>query len=210
MPEMPAPTMRTSKCSVACWADAEMAWAADIFIFAFVGLLSRTSFPWRPGWPQIPAMVNPCARMAKCPRSNGVHLQSKTPLSGGLQDPVAVKCQRRHAGQAAAARAAVGSGRPADDTDDHRPGLVILNHRTAGIAGAGPQAIPRALPGGIDQANLQGARRAGRDQIGGTNNAAALAVTAHGHADAGDGELVAGREGKLRDAERGCGLPTRR
>ena len=85
---------------------------------------------------------------------------------------------------------------------------MILDHRTAGIAGAGSQAVPRALPGGIDQANLQGARRAGRDQVGGTNNAAALSVTAHGHADAGDGELVAGREGKLRDAERGCGLPS--
>ena len=65
------------------------------------------------------------------------NLQGRSPLPRGLQNPVPVKRQRRDSGEAAAAGAAVRPGRPADDADDNGTGWLVLEHRPAGIAGAG-------------------------------------------------------------------------
>src|ERR1700716_1230841 len=124
-------------------------------------------------------------------RRNRLNSQRKTPLARGLKNPVAVERERRNAGQAAAARAAVRPGRPADDADDGRGALPVLEHRAAGIPGTGAEPVPDALPDRIDQPDLQGARLAGCDQAGNANGAAATAFATDGHADAGDGEAAA-------------------
>ena len=103
----------------------------------------------------------------------------------------------------AAARRAVRSGRPADDADDGGAALLVLEYRRAGISGAGAEPVARALPDGIDQADLQRARLAGRNQAGDADGAAALAVAAHGDADAGDGEAAADDDRDIGHAERG-------
>src|ERR1700694_2655852 len=132
---------------------------------------------------------------------NPLNSQSKTPLAAGLQNPVAVKRERRDAGQTAAARAAVRPRRPADDADDRSGALAVLKHRATVIPGAGAKPLACALPGRIDQANLQSPRLAGRDQAGHANNPTARALATDGHADAGDGEAAAGDNRDLRYAE---------
>ena len=83
-------------------------------------------------------------------------------------------------------------------------GPVCLSSNTgaAGISGAGAEPVARALAHGIDQTNLQRARLAGRDQSGDADGAAALAVAAHGDADAGDREAAADDDGDVGQAER--------
>src|SRR5205809_4827278 len=71
--------------------------------------------------------------------------QGKTPLSRGLQDPVAIEGKRRDAGQAATSRAAVRPRGPTDDADDGRSALPILKHRPTGISGTGAKPLARAL-----------------------------------------------------------------
>src|SRR6185436_15142869 len=85
-------------------------------------------------------------------------LHSSAHLPCRLQDPFAVQRQRRDAGEAAAAVGHVGSGRPADDADNRRASLLVLEHRPAGIAGAGPHPLTRTLTKGIDKTDLQRAR----------------------------------------------------
>src|ERR1700730_62049 len=80
--------------------------------------------------------------------------QRRTPRPRGFQNPVAVKRERRNAGQAAAARAAVRPGRPADDADDGSTALAVLKHRPAGIPGAGAEPVAGALRERIDQTDL--------------------------------------------------------
>src|SRR3981081_1300476 len=89
------------------------------------------------------------------PHINQPNSNRKTPLAGGLQDPVAVERERRNAGQSAAAGAAVRPRRPTDDAADGRPARPILEHRPAGIAGTGAKSVANPLRGRIDQANLQ-------------------------------------------------------
>ena len=136
--------------------------------------------------------------------------QYKTPLPRGLHNPVAVERQRRHAGQAAAAGAAVRPCRPADDPDDGRAALPVLKHRAAGIAGTRAEPAARALPDRIDQANLQCPGLAGGNQAGDANGAAATALAANGHADAGDAEAAAGDNRYLRRAKNRRDFPLRR
>src|SRR5579883_2124815 len=127
--------------------------------------------------------------------------QSKTPLPSGSQNPVAVKCERRHPGQPAASVAAVRPGRPADDADDCGASLLILEHRAAGIPGAGAKTIARAIGRGVHEADLQTARLSRRNQACSADDSAALAVAAHGDANAGDGEFCARRNGLDRRAK---------
>src|SRR5439155_9112963 len=82
-------------------------------------------------------------------------LEGGAPLPRGLQHPVAVERERRDAGHATAAGAAVRPGRPADDADDLGAARFVLENRRAGIAGAGAKPIARALADRIDQTNLQ-------------------------------------------------------
>src|SRR5262249_41575656 len=89
-------------------------------------------------------------------------LERKSPLPRSRQNPVAIERQRRHAGEAAATRAAFRPRGPAHDADDRRRPLLILEHGRAGIAGAGAKPGLRALPGRIDETNLQRAGLAGR------------------------------------------------
>ena len=157
----------------------------DVHLFRFLRTAARG---------RICVTLNPATDKARtAPRLRQTY-NDRTPLPRGLQDPVAVKRQRRHAGQPATARGAVRSGRPADDADDDRAARLVLEYRRAGIPGAGAEPVARALPDRIDQADLQRARLTGRDQAGDANGAAALAVTAHGDADAGDGEAAAGHD----------------
>src|SRR6476660_7866818 len=129
--------------------------------------------------------------------------QGKTPLARGLQDPVAIERKRRDPGQAAATRAAVRPRRPADDADDGGSALPVLEHRATGIPGTGAKPLARPLSDRSDQADLQGPRLAGRDQASDTNDPPALALTADGDADAGDGETAAGDNRDLRYTEIG-------
>src|SRR6266700_3040730 len=130
-------------------------------------------------------------------------LQCRTPLPGSLYDPVPVKRKRRDAGQAAAARGVVGSGRPADDADNDRAALPILKYRTAGIPGTRAEPVAGALPNRIDQTNLQAPGPAGGDEAGNANGPSGVALAADGHADASDREVAAGDNRDLRRAERG-------
>src|SRR4051812_6174684 len=81
--------------------------------------------------------------------------QGCTPLPRGLQEPVAVKCERRDAGHPAAAGSPVRPGRPADDADDDGATWLVLEDRRAGIAGAGAEPVTCPLPDRIDQPDLQ-------------------------------------------------------
>src|SRR4051812_34197266 len=90
-------------------------------------------------------------------------LQPRAPLPRGLLQPVAVERQRRDAGEPAATGRAVRPGRPADDADDGGTRLLVLEHRSAGIAGAGAEPVAGALVDGIDEADLQRPRLAGRN-----------------------------------------------
>ena len=64
----------------------------------------------------------------------------------------------------------------------------VVEHRRAGIAGAGAEPRPLAFGGGIDQADLQRAGLAGRDQRRGAHRAAAAAVAGRREAVARDQE----------------------
>src|SRR6266404_2534595 len=114
------------------------------------------------------------SRISTMRQVNPPSSQRRTPLARGLHNPVAVECERRNAGQAAAARAAVRPRRPADDADDGGAALPVLKHRAAGIAGTGAEPVSIALPDRIDQANLQRPGLAGRDQSGDANGPAAI------------------------------------
>src|SRR5712671_1320904 len=131
-------------------------------------------------------------------------LERRTPLAGGLHDPVAVRRKRRNAGQTATARAAVWSRRPADDADSDSVAQPILNYRTAGIPGACPKPVASALSNRIDEANLQASWPAGGDEAGDANGPSAAALSADRDADAGDGELAADDDRDLRHAEHRC------
>src|SRR5271165_415069 len=130
MPEMPAPTIRTSKCSDDV--EAEMERAVSTFIV--------DSVPW--AWPLV-GPVSSAWSAAEHALTNDIdqtlkESQRKTPLPHCLHNPVSIEGERRDAGQTTAAGATVRPGRPADNPDNCRAALLILEHRPAGIPGAGP------------------------------------------------------------------------
>ena len=84
----------------------------------------------------------------------------------------------------------------------HGAARLVLEHRAAGIAGAGANSVANTVGYGIDQADLQRAGLARGNEAGNANGAAALAVAAHGDADAGDGEAAADLDRNIRHADR--------
>src|SRR5262245_58660091 len=84
-----------------------------------------------------------------------IKLQRRTPAPRCLQNPVAIERQRRHAGQSAAAGAAIRPGRPTDDADNDRTTRLVLEHGTTGITRAGADSIANTVGYGIDQTNLK-------------------------------------------------------
>src|SRR5262249_59741847 len=113
-------------------------------------------------------------------------------------DPREGAGERSHAGEAAAAVAQGGAGRPAYDADDRERAADIAIDRRAGIAGAGAEPGALALGGGIGEPDLQRAGLAGGDQGRRAHRAAALAVAANGDAIAGHHETVADGHGAAR------------
>src|SRR6266702_4647790 len=102
----------------------------------------------------------------------------------------------------AAAGSAVRPGRPADDPDKHGTSWSVLEHGAAGIPGAGADSIANTVGYGIDQPDLKRAGLAGGDECCNARGATALAITAHGDADAGDGEAAANLNRNIRRANR--------
>src|ERR1700742_1435793 len=82
MPEMPAPTISTSKCSVACDADAYVLRAASTFICHFPGEFTEMTSTVRIGQAHVRAGLQIKQRL---------NLERKTPLSRGLQNPFAIE-----------------------------------------------------------------------------------------------------------------------
>jgi hypothetical protein len=64
-------------------------------------------------------------------------LDPDAPGARGGRDPITVQRQWRDAAEAAAAGGIVGAGRPRDHADNDGAAILILEHRRAGIAGAG-------------------------------------------------------------------------
>src|SRR5580698_8323408 len=186
---MPAPTIRTSKCSVDAAAEVERAKAG-----AFMGLVFSMA-----GGCLTSVMIRALSNS-----------QCNAPFLRGLQNPVAVKGERGDPGQAAAAARTVWPGRPADEADDGGTVWPGLEHRAAGIPGACAEAASHALRCRIEQADLQRPRLAGRDEIGAADDAAAVALSADGDADAGDGEGAALSQRYLRHADNSRILSLRR
>src|SRR6266851_2562484 len=154
--------------------------------------------------PQTVSGENPPPPWKPNQKRQSSHRERHTPLAGGLQNPVPVKRERRDAGQTAAARGAVWSRRPADDTDNGRAALAVFKHRASGIPGAGAKPVARAQSDGIDEANLQASRPAGRDQPSDANGPAAFAFAPDRYADSSDREPAAGDHRGLRHAEQQC------
>ena len=118
-----------------------------------------------------------------------------------VDDPCAVACQRRHAGETAAAGFEFRPGRPAHDTDNDGAPVLVAEYRRAGIARAGAEPGTVALRLRMEQRNwrLPAGRRHQRRSAHDNSGAA---VTAHGDAITRNDKGVADSDRLLFRAER--------
>src|SRR5215510_10654903 len=101
----------------------------------------------------------PLCRSRRADNATQLGGKRRIKFSCGFDNPVAVKQQRRNAGETTASFFVAWRRRPAHDAYDER--AVTIENRGAGISRAAAQSDPLVLGGNVNQTDLEGARRAG-------------------------------------------------